>query len=82
MIVGADITKRTSVGGANQQVPGAVARFVFALSGTALMASSIGLWVVPTAASVPEVTLMKLGISVLMLMGGLFCFVSMRGHQP
>ncbi|KMK67014.1 hypothetical protein [Puniceibacterium sp. IMCC21224] len=76
MSVSADPAEQT-----HQAAPGTVGRFFYAVAGSALLFSALGLWMVPSGAALPELTLMKLGLSVLMLVGGLCCLVSTRGRR-
>ncbi|MFZ5964683.1 hypothetical protein ACOXXX_17205 [Thalassococcus sp. BH17M4-6] len=54
-------------------------RMGFGVAGWSLMFSAFGLWAVPGSENVPELSLIKLGLSVFMLIGGLCCIVSARG---
>ncbi len=58
--------------------PSAISRFVLAMLGAALMSSSFALWLVPGTSGIPELSLIKLGLSVFMLIGGLGCISSTR----
>ncbi len=58
--------------------PAAISRFVLALLGWGLMTASFAMWLGPTISGAPEVALMKLGLSVFMLIGGLCCVNSTR----
>ena len=49
--------------------------------GWALLFSSFGLWAVPGSENAPELSLMKLGLSVFILIAGLCCIVSARPPQ-
>ncbi len=61
--------------------PCAPSRFILSLLGSALMFSSFALWLVPGSSGLPELSLIKLGLSVFMLIGGLCCIASTR-PQP
>ncbi|MDJ0821509.1 MAG: hypothetical protein QNJ09_06815 [Paracoccaceae bacterium] len=58
-----------------------VMRLALMLLGAALCASAFGLWLVPAASAVPELSLMKLGLSLFMLISGLCCLVLAKGAQ-
>ena len=57
---------------------GAMARIAFGIVGWSLLFSAFGLWAMPGSDNVPELSLIKLGLSVFMLIGGLCCIVSTR----
>ena len=58
-----------------------VMRLALMLLGASLCASAFGLWLVPAASAVPELSLMKLGLSLFMLISGLCCLVLAKGAQ-
>ncbi|MFD1341793.1 hypothetical protein [Litorisediminicola beolgyonensis] len=48
-------------------------RLLLGLVGAALVFSGFGVWLFPAAEDLPELTLMKLGVSVFMVTGGACC---------
>ena len=56
-----------------------IIRLGLAIVGAALVFSAFGLWLVPGAAAMPGLSLMKLGISLFMLIFGMCCLVGARG---
>ncbi|MEC3860267.1 hypothetical protein VK792_03140 [Mesobacterium sp. TK19101] len=52
------------------QGPGIPARIAIGLAGLALMIAAVGLWLTPGLDPFPEVSLMKLGLSLFMALGG------------
>ncbi|WP_264213751.1 hypothetical protein [Leisingera thetidis] len=52
---------------------------VLRLLGVAMILSSTGLWLVPGAGADPEMNLIRMGVSIAFLLGGL---VLMTAHQP
>lgn len=57
---------------------GLLARLVLAVLGTALSISAFALWLTPGASAEPELSLMKLGVSVFMLICGMSCLIAAR----
>ncbi len=55
-----------------------VKRVVLAMAGFALMVSAFGLWVAPVQDGEPSLYLMKLGLSLFMLLGGVAFLLSSR----
>ncbi len=58
-----------------------VMRLAMCLVGASMCASAFGLWLVPVASAMPELSLMKLGLSLFMLISGLCCLVLAKGTQ-
>lgn len=61
--------------------PGLLRRLLLGIAGWGLLFSAFGLWAVPGSDNVPELSLMKLGLSVFMLLTGLCCIVSTRRER-
>ena len=73
-----DMPRQTS---SERSLAGMALRGVLGLAGAALCVSAFGLWLVPGAAGMPELSLIKLGLSVYMLIGGLCCLVTARAGR-
>lgn len=56
-------------------VPRLVSQMLLIVFGAALVVSAFGVWLMPTAGGLPEVTLLKIGISAGTMLGGLCCIV-------
>lgn len=56
-----------------------ITRAVLAVVGSALAFSAFALWLVPGSSNDPELSLMKLGLSLFMLIAGAACYLSARG---
>lgn len=56
-------------------MPRFFAQFLLIVFGAALVVSSFAVWLVPTAEGLPEVTLLKIGVTTATLIGGLCCIV-------
>ena len=63
---------------ADRARPALLTRLVLGITGWSLLFSAFGLWAVPGSANVPELSLMKLGVSIFMLIGGMCCIVRTR----
>ena len=59
-----------------------IRRIALAVLGVALIVSSFGVWIMQSAYTPPELSLMKLGLSLLMLIAGLCFYVSARQVRP
>ena len=57
---------------------GTLARMGLAVFGAGLSFSAFGLWLTPGANVEPELSLMKLGVSVFMLVAGVGCVIASR----
>lgn len=55
--------------------PRLVAQLVLIISGAALVVSAFGVWLLPTAHGLPEVSLLKIAVSAFTMLGGLCCIV-------
>ncbi|MCR8550185.1 hypothetical protein M4578_20385 [Salipiger sp. P9] len=49
--------------------------------GAAMALSAFGLWLVPGASHLPELTLIKLGLSLFLLIGGLCCLTGASARR-
>ncbi len=63
-----------SAGTANS-VPNMIARLMLAVIGSAFVCSAFGLWLIPGDGVFPEMSLIKMGLSLFMLIGGMCCLV-------
>lgn len=59
-------------------LPNALARLMLSVTGTALGCSAFGIWLVPAGGGLPDLSLVKLGLSLGFLLGGLCCVVIAR----
>ncbi|MFZ7093365.1 hypothetical protein [Primorskyibacter sp. 2E233] len=59
---------------------GVLMALVFGFIGSTLCISAFGLWLVPGTAEMPGISLMKVGLSVFMLIGGM-CFLVMARQK-
>lgn len=57
---------------------GVVLRAVLLIVGSGLTLSAFGLWLMPGASHLPQVALIKLGLSLFFLIGGLCCITGAR----
>lgn len=62
----------------NTQRFGVIARISVAVLGAALVFAAFGVWLTPGASAAPELSLMKLGVSVFMLVAGMGCLIAAR----
>ncbi|MBV2361367.1 hypothetical protein KUH32_16500 [Thalassococcus sp. CAU 1522] len=58
--------------------PDVVTRLIVSIVGVALTASAFGIWLVPGDIRYPEMSLLKLGLSLFMLLSGLCCLTVLR----
>ncbi|APZ54528.1 hypothetical protein [Salipiger abyssi] len=54
-------------------------RAVLLVVGSGLTMAAFGLWLMPGASQLPELALIKLGLSLFFLIGGLCCITGARG---
>ncbi|WP_417722358.1 hypothetical protein [Salipiger sp.] len=57
---------------------GTLLRAALAVAGTGMSLAAFALWVMPGTSNLPELTLIKLGLSLFLLIGGLSCLTGSR----
>ncbi len=63
---------------ARNSAPNMIARLLLTIMGTAMGVSAFGVWLVPGGSGLPDLTMMKLAASVMLLILGLSCIFLAR----